>query len=295
MARPDVTLTDTSGRPYRFAARTRGRVTLVYLGYTHCTDTCPAMMATLAVALRHIPVALARKIIVVFITTDPRRDTPHVMRSWLDKFNPSFVGLTGTQSTLAASYHAFGVDPKVVVKPSGAEEVEHSADMFAFGPDDRARISYDPDATPPDYEHDLPLLARGVTPPVPSAADLAASGGIGRAGLVKVFSAYLSPSADGRSVVLTGTLVNGADSTDSLIEATTDRHGRAHLLVQGRPVRRLTLRAQATLTLRRGAAEVALSALDRPVRPGDVVTMTLRFAGAGPLTMLVPVVRPRAS
>ncbi len=290
VARPQVTLTGTSGRPYPFADRTHGRVTLVYLGYTHCTDTCPAMMADVAVAVRHLPQDVARKVTVVFITTDPRRDTPRVIRTWLDRFDPSFVGLTGTPAALAASYRAFGVDPKVVLKPDGAEQVEHSADMYAFGPDDQAHISYDPSSTPPDYEHDLPLLARGVTPPVPTAADLAADGGTGRAGLLKAFSAYLSPTVAGRTA-LSVTLANGGEGADTLVGAGTADGGRGSLRAHARPVQALTVTPQSTLAVHPGdPAEIWLSGLPQALRRGDVAVVSLQFRDAGTLTMRVAVV-----
>src|SRR3954447_22330401 len=75
VARPEFELTDTSGAPYEFRARTRERVTLLYLGYTHCPDECPTTMATTAVALRSLAPAVADQVTVVFVTVDPARDT----------------------------------------------------------------------------------------------------------------------------------------------------------------------------------------------------------------------------
>ena len=107
--KPSFTLTDTSGRPFRFAARTRGTLTYLYFGYTHCPDACPTAMTDLAYAVRRQPASVRRRTTVVFVTVDPRRDTPRRLRSWLDHYNRSFVGLTGTPQQIAAAERAAGV------------------------------------------------------------------------------------------------------------------------------------------------------------------------------------------
>ena len=99
--RPSFTLTDTSGAAYDFATATKGRPTLLFFGYTNCPDVCPTTFADIAVALRKLDPSVASQIQVVFVTTDPARDTPQVIREWLDRFDADlptpFVGLTGDQ------------------------------------------------------------------------------------------------------------------------------------------------------------------------------------------------------
>ena len=73
--KPSFQLLTTSGRPFDLAADTHGQVTLVYFGYTHCPDECPTAMADVATALRHTDPAVAKQVDVVFVTTDPWRDT----------------------------------------------------------------------------------------------------------------------------------------------------------------------------------------------------------------------------
>ncbi len=282
-ARPHLTLTDTSGRSYDFAARTRGRVTLVYLGYTHCTDTCPAMMADVAAALRGLPAADAGKVTVVFITTDPRRDTGPVMRRWLDKFDPSFVGLTGTTAQLAATDAAFGVNPKVVVRPNGAEQVEHSADVFAFGTDDQARLSYDPDSTPADYRHDLALLVAGHSPPAPTAAQLRETGGSGRVGLVKAFNAFLTP-APGGGLQLQLTLLNSGDGPAELTGATSSTGGQTALERSGGSVAAIPLPANVPVSLG-GRDRVMIVRPQVEPRPGQLVRVVLLLSGGAQLPL----------
>jgi protein SCO1/2 len=143
--KPEFVLTDTQGKPYDFGARTAGRVTLLYFGYTHCPDACPLTMANLAAALRRLPASVSSKIAVVFVTTDPARDTPSQMKSWLDKFNPSFVGLTGTTLQLenAELQGGMGLAQKVP-DGKGGYGINHSAFTLVFTPDGLAHMAYPP-------------------------------------------------------------------------------------------------------------------------------------------------------
>ena len=100
---PQFTLTDTAGRPFSFAARTRGKLAYLYFGYTHCPDACPATMDELLYALRHQPPSVRRRVDVVFVTVDPRRDTKRRLRAWLDHFSPSFIQPLRMSGTLSRS------------------------------------------------------------------------------------------------------------------------------------------------------------------------------------------------
>jgi protein SCO1/2 len=88
LPKPDLTLTDTTGKPYDFKQRTRGQLALLYFGYTHCPDVCPLTMAELAQVIHTLPASAAHKITVVFVTTDPVRDTPQRLKRWLGNFSP---------------------------------------------------------------------------------------------------------------------------------------------------------------------------------------------------------------
>ena len=123
-AKPDVTLTDAEGKSFNLVAGTAGKLTLVYFGYTHCPDVCPTTMATLASMMHALPAADAAKIDVVFVSTDPTRDTPAVLHTWLGQFDPSFIGLTGSFATIqqAASSLQITIEPPVK-EPGGGYTV----------------------------------------------------------------------------------------------------------------------------------------------------------------------------
>lgn len=165
VARPDLKLTDTSGQPYDLRARTSGHATLLYFGYTHCPDVCPTTMSDLAVALHRLPAAERAKVDVVFVTTDPARDTGPVIRAWLDKFDTSFVGLTGGLQAITDGAKSVGIPVEPPVKQAdGGYTVAHGAELLAFSPDGPARVAFLSDATVNDMAHDLPLLVEGRRP-----------------------------------------------------------------------------------------------------------------------------------
>ena len=150
--KPEFALTDQNGQPYDFATQTRGKLALVYFGYTHCPDACPATMATLTLALRKLATPLQNKVAVIFVTTDPK--------PWLANFDPGFVGLTGTnlgliQAQLAVKLPLASADP---ADASGNYFVEHSALVMAFSPDNLAHIGFPEGVSASDEASDFQQL-----------------------------------------------------------------------------------------------------------------------------------------
>lgn len=163
LAKPNFTLTDTSDQPFNLLTGTAGDVTLLYFGYTHCPDVCPTTMADIALGLQRVSPAVRSHVKVVFVTTDPNRDTPSVIRSWLDAFNPSFVGLTGTTAQITAAEASVGLPPATVVPlGNGNYSVDHAAFVLAFTADNEAHVEYPSGFTDDTWAHDLPRLVKGV-------------------------------------------------------------------------------------------------------------------------------------
>ncbi|MCW2829122.1 MAG: hypothetical protein JWQ67_2738 [Marmoricola sp.] len=127
---PDVRLTDTDGRTFDLARQPRR--TLTFFGYTHCPDICQIVMSTLASAVARLPDSDRNRLQVAFITTDPARDTKPVLRTYLDRFDPDFVGVTGRLADIVRLAKPLGID---VIKgqklPSGGYEVEHTTNVIA--------------------------------------------------------------------------------------------------------------------------------------------------------------------
>jgi protein SCO1/2 len=161
LPKANFTLTTTAGEPFDFRAETDGYVTLLFFGYTYCPDICPVHMANLAAALSKLPPQTASRIKVVMVTVDPERDTPERLRSWLDNFDRSFVGLFGLPEELAAIQQALYL-PVAVKQGEGADyTVGHSTAVLAFTADGAAHVRYPSGTRQSDWAHDLPLLVEG--------------------------------------------------------------------------------------------------------------------------------------
>lgn len=144
LAKPAFTLTDDHGGPFDFQTATAGKVTLLYFGYTHCPNLCPENMAMLAFALKDVPTTIRAKIAVVFVTTDPTRDTPSVLATWLGKFNSTFIGLTGstTQINVAQAFSHVPLASPVPGATGAGYLVNHAAQIIVYTPDDIAHLEF---------------------------------------------------------------------------------------------------------------------------------------------------------
>jgi protein SCO1/2 len=116
----------------------RGRYMLVFFGFTHCPDICPAELQVMAQALDKLG-DKAKEVVPVFITLDPERDTPQVMAEYVKSFGPNVVGLTGSSEAIAAAAKAYRVAyAKVGNKESaGGYTVDHSALAYLMDPQGR--------------------------------------------------------------------------------------------------------------------------------------------------------------
>ncbi|MFG2333569.1 SCO family protein [Streptomyces sp. NPDC048604] len=166
-AKPDLVLTDTKGKPYDLKAMTKGKPTLIYFGYTHCPDVCPLTMSNIAIAKKKLPQADQDKLQVVFVTTDPERDTSAELAKWLPAAgDPSFTGLTGEFAAIQAGARqlGIGIDPPKKEK-NGSVVSMHGAQVIAFSPKtDQGYVLYGEDTTADQYLADLPKLIKGENP-----------------------------------------------------------------------------------------------------------------------------------
>jgi protein SCO1 len=116
----------------------RGRYMLVFFGFTHCPDICPAELQVISAALDELG-PKAKKVAPIFITLDPERDTPQAMGDYVKNFGANFIGLTGSPEAIAEAAKAYRVAYTKFV-PEGQENgkdysVDHSALVYLMGPD----------------------------------------------------------------------------------------------------------------------------------------------------------------
>ncbi|MEV7136764.1 MULTISPECIES: SCO family protein [Streptomyces] len=170
--KPDLVLTDTHGKKYDLREATAGKPTLIYFGYTNCPDVCPLTMNNIAVAKKQLAqdkkLSQAEKdsLRIVFVTTDPERDTPAALGKWLKGIDPDVVGLTGSFDTIQAGARTLGISIEAPTKgKDGKVTSMHGTQVIAFSPKtDGGYVLYGEDATVDDYTKDLPALIKGAKP-----------------------------------------------------------------------------------------------------------------------------------
>lgn len=140
---PAIALVDDHGKPFRLADQ-RGRAVVLFFGYTHCPDVCPATMAQLAKAYRELSPAQRERVEIAFVTVDPERDDPKTLARYVALFNPAFVGLTGTRRQLEPVYDAYHVwHQKLAGTKASGYLVAHGGSVYLIDPRGDLRVLHD--------------------------------------------------------------------------------------------------------------------------------------------------------
>jgi protein SCO1/2 len=149
------TLTDQNGEK-RASGDFHGKYQLIYFGYSFCPDVCPTTLAVMAQALDAMG-ADSRRIVPVFITIDPERDTPDMLKKYVAAFGPQFVGLTGSPAEIAAVEKEYRVYAKKQPLGDGKNGygMDHSSVIYLMGPDGRMVTFYDELVSPEALTKDL--------------------------------------------------------------------------------------------------------------------------------------------
>src|SRR3954469_3321004 len=163
-------LTDVSGAPFgktleltdhngqrRTLADFKGKVVVVFFGYTHCPDACPTTMSELATVAKELGPDASR-MQVLFVTVDPERDTPDVLKQYVPSFNPSFLGLYGTPDETTRVAKEFKVYVARQQQPGGSYSVDHSAGTFVFDKQGKLRLFGQYGAGAKPMLHDVRVL-----------------------------------------------------------------------------------------------------------------------------------------
>jgi len=155
----DFQLFDFNGTQ-RQLADFRGKVVAVFFGYTHCPDVCPTTLSELASARKKLG-ADAGKVQVLFITADPERDTPDVLKQYVTAFDPTFLALRGTPEQTAKVAKAFKV---IIQKNAGADAnnygVDHSSGTYVYDTTGRLRLYMSYGQSAELFAHDIAQLLK---------------------------------------------------------------------------------------------------------------------------------------
>ena len=149
---PAFELVDTEGVP-RTLRDYRGQVVVIFFGFMHCPDACPAGLFKLAQIMNQLGQGAAR-VQVLFISLDPERDTPPSLKRYVSAFNPRFVGLTGTSAQVDQAATSFNVQYARV--PLGNDyTIDHSTGIFIFDGAGRLRLVGAANSPEADFVHDI--------------------------------------------------------------------------------------------------------------------------------------------
>ncbi len=152
------TLADTEGNAYSLATSTDKRLTLVFFGYTNCPDICGTVMGNLASAMTRLDDRDRDQVDVVFVTTDPARDTADVLRSYLDRYDPSFIGVTGPIDEIAAVGKSIAVGMGEELPTGGYNVDAHTTQVTAIDSDDQAPMYWSQSTSSKQFADDIHTL-----------------------------------------------------------------------------------------------------------------------------------------
>jgi len=156
----NFTLTRHDGSPFELN-QYRGKIVLLFFGYTSCPDVCPTTMAELRQAFNELKEENKPLIQVVFVTVDSDRDTPARVQEYASHFNPNFIGLSGSIEELQVVWDAYGVVREVEKTDSAIDYlVSHTARIYLIDKDGNLRLSYAYGTAPDNIAHDLKILVK---------------------------------------------------------------------------------------------------------------------------------------
>jgi protein SCO1/2 len=139
----------------------RGDIILLFFGYTSCPDVCPTTLAELNQALGRLNDEDVNRVRVIFVTVDPERDTPERTQTYVDHFNTSFIGLSGTETELSKVWEDYGVYREIVDGSSAAGYiVNHTARVTLIDGNGNLRVSFGFDTPVDDIVYDLNLILK---------------------------------------------------------------------------------------------------------------------------------------
>jgi len=155
---PNFTLSSQNG-PVNLT-NMRGKMTVLFFGFTNCLDVCPATMAKLSEVLTRLG-DKSGQVQVVFISVDYKRDTPQTVGAYAAKFRPDFIGLTGSQAEIDQVTRDYGIYYKLGEPDAkGNYEVEHTATLLALDKQGRLIMTWSPDQQPDEIASDLSVLGK---------------------------------------------------------------------------------------------------------------------------------------
>ena len=150
-------LTKADGEVFRMSEQ-RGKIVLLFFGYTSCPDVCPTTLAEMTQVINELGDA-SQNVQVVFVSVDPKRDTPEKVQEYAARFNPTFIGLSGSQTELDPIWQSYSIFRTEVQTDSAmGYAVDHTARLNLIDAEGNLRLSYAYGTPVEDIVHDIRLL-----------------------------------------------------------------------------------------------------------------------------------------
>lgn len=151
----DFQLTDHEGHPFTLSSQ-RGKVVLIFFGYSSCPDACPTTLSKLSTAVRKLG-ADGKRVKALYVSVDPERDTAEVLKADLANFTLDAIGLTGTKEQIDRVVAQYGASYKIVPTPQSAAKytISHTTAVFALDPQGRVRRKF-------EYEAGVDAVVSGI-------------------------------------------------------------------------------------------------------------------------------------
>ena len=155
----EIGLIKADGKTFRLSEQ-RGKIVLLFFGYTSCPDVCPTTLAEMTQVMNELGTA-SQNVQVVFVSVDPRRDTPEKIQEYASRFNPTFIGLSGSQEELEPIWQSYSIFRAEVNSDSAMGVIiDHTARLYLIDTDGNLRLSYAYGAPVKDIVHDIELLGK---------------------------------------------------------------------------------------------------------------------------------------
>ena len=274
---PDFALKASNGTDFRLSQQ-KGKIVTLGFGYTFCPDVCPTTLADLAQARKKLG-QTGQSLQVVYITVDPERDTVERLRSYLEAFDRTFIGATGTPEQLSQIQKQYGVSTKKQTfdNTKAAYLVHHSAPVYLIDSSGDLRAVWPFGTTVEAMVDDVKLLAQAQHSPE---AKIHIDGAWSR-------KASMANGQGNGAVYFT--VINAASGADRLLRATSDAAQTVEIhesyqklgMMMMRPVGKIEIPAAGKLELKPGGYHLMLFRLKRDLKSGETVALRLSFEKAG--------------
>lgn len=153
-------LRTTEGAPFSLAKDTDAPLNLIFFGYTHCADICPAVLSSVASGLAKLTTAQQKQVQLYFVTSDPKRDTSPVLTAYVARFDPRFKALSGDLATIAKVAKSIGVfvDPGNPLASGGYDPNSHGSYVIGINANHQAPIFWNAETAPSQFAADFRFL-----------------------------------------------------------------------------------------------------------------------------------------